>query len=394
MGKQTSNNMKMSVLLSTALMLIGAGPGALYANALLRGVDTAAGVLDIVEPDDGPKYASGGPRAWLRESGQGNRDVNCNPCYCNESSSNSKKQCRDGYMCVKHKCLLPTDDKKDKNKYMCVEGSNGRTCCYKDDDCNGEGTCVNRMCEQKIAKRTTQMPSGKGGRCSDDIFVGPICETGLECIDGTCVNTDVREGGVCGEFDLCADGLNCVNGICTAPVQRRSGIGLGGTCDLSIGDTCAQGLECVNGICTQMLIPFGGACAAGDTCESPYVCVDGKCGNPLIPFGGACAAGDTCERPYVCINGRCGSSIVPYGGACGAGDTCASGLECLGGVCMDPITGTCTNGCICLNNDCAKCTTNCSCFGLCCMPRCLGSTCNQNGGSCPLESKDLQLISK
>merc|ERR1711966_362996 len=106
-------------------------------NALLRGVDTAAGVLDIVEPDDGPKYASGGPRAWLRESGQGNRDVNCN-----ESSSNSKKQCRDGYMCVKHKCLLPTDDKKDKNKYMCVEGSNGRTCCYK-----------------------------------DDIFVGPICET-------------------------------------------------------------------------------------------------------------------------------------------------------------------------------------------------------------------------
>merc|ERR1711966_611109 len=108
--------------------------------------------------------------------------------------------------------------------------------CYKDADCNGEGTCVNRMCEQKIAKRTTQMPSGKGGRCSDDIFVGPICETGLECIDGTCVNTDVREGGVCGEFDL-----------------------------------CAQGLECVNGICTQMLIPFGGACAAGDTCESPYV---------------------------------------------------------------------------------------------------------------------------
>merc|ERR1711966_286814 len=277
-------------------------------------------------------------------------DVNCNPCYCNESSSNSKKQCRDGYMCVKHKCLLPTDDKKDKNKYMCVEGSNGRTCCYKDDDCNGEGTCVNRMCEQKIAKRTMQMPSGKGGQCSD----------------GTCVNTDVREGGVCGEFDLCADGLNCVNGICTAPVQRRSGIGLGGTCDLSIGDTCAQGLECVNGICTQMLIPFGGACAAGDTCESPYVCVDGKCGNPLIP----------------------------YGGACGAGDTCASGLECLGGVCMDPITGTCTNGCICLNSDCAKCTTNCSCFGLCCMPRCLGSTCNQNGGSCPLESKDLQLISK
>jgi len=383
--------MKMNVLLSTAFVLIGACPGALSTNAQLRGADTAAGMRDIVEPENGPKYASGGPRAWLRESKQGERDNNCNPCYCNPNTNNSKKHCRDGWDCKNHKC------KQNNVGGQCQPGTSSDTCCYKDKDCSSGGTCVDRFCKQaEIRKRTAAARSDKGGSCGS-VITGPLCKVGLRCLDGTCVLDNVSEGNACGVWDLCAQGLSCNSGICRAPVQRRSNIGLGGICNLQNGDTCATGLLCIDGTCQSSLIPYGGFCGAGDICEPPYQCINGICGSKpsIIPYGGFCAAGDICQPPYQCINGICGSkpSIIPYGKPCGAGDTCKPPLECIGGICMDASSGDCTINCNCHNNDCALCVANCNCFGLCCMPRC-GANCNKNSGKCPSESEHLQFISE
>lgn len=371
--------MKLNTLISTALALSSAVPGALSVNANLRGSDTAAVALDMINHQEGPlrsnligKYASGGPRAWL--SRQGERDVNCNPCYCNpKAKEKSKKQCRDGYTCVNHKCQNNDDGSVEEH---CVAGSNGRSCCFKDGDCRSGNACQNRICEW------IGNPVGdEGSKCKED----EDCAENLECKKRKCRRVEkkieerggridipeVSEGGTCSIIDglLCRKGLSCIDGVCRA--TARYDIPENNACNTRNGDRCAPYLSCNNGFCRSTArydIPENDPCNLqnGDRCAPGLICNNRFCRRAArynIQENDNCNTlnGDRCAPGLSCDNGFCRSTArynIQENDVCNTqkGDRCAPGLICRNGFCRSmrrynepasggdiPLRGDCTN---------------------------------------------------
>jgi hypothetical protein len=124
--------------------------------------------------------------------------------------------------------------------------------------------------------------------------------------------------------------------------QRGSASGLGEPC--TANNLCEAGLVCTDGYCVEPgaypIGQLGDWCAQGGLCEAGLVCTDGYCVEPgTTPAGGIgqrCAAGGLCDVYLVCRDGVClgaaGAACVTY---YSGGDWCDEGLSCWQGVCSE-----------------------------------------------------------
>ncbi len=171
-------------------------------------------------------------------------------------------------------------------------------------------------------------PGEKSGPCLE----GNLCNQGLECVGGVCVEPqgDVEEdactpdcsgrecgddgcGGSCGD---CSDGVACSpSGQCGCTPDCTGKVcgddGCGGEC----GD-CFLGEYCLDGKC-ECEPACGGKECGDDGCG-------GSCGDCN---GGVCKEDGMCCAPF-CVDRECGADGC--GGSCG---DCTGGLSCFDGKC-------------------------------------------------------------
>lgn len=174
-------------------------------------------------------------------------------------------------------------------------------------------------------------PDGSAG-CA--CYGNSTCDSGLECIAGTCklpecvpgsLNCDCYEG-------VCFTGLLCMDGVCK-PDDPMMGCESVADCD---GNPCTQGDALCEGACqpgVEVQCPLGATCESGSgSCQ----CSPGSklCGNACIPDTQCCMDSD-CGAGSACIDGFCsceggvtcsGECIV--GASCCPGETTFTGCEC------------------------------------------------------------------
>jgi MYXO-CTERM domain-containing protein len=176
--------------------------------------------------------------------------------------------------------------------------------------------------------------------CNGEVDDGDLCDPGLVCVRGTCVDACGA-----GEF-VCNGGLECDEGFCVDPE--------------CVGMRCDAGLVCRAGECVDPCT--GVSCPLGQTCQL------GHCVDPCA--GVECAEGNACERGVCVASCRgCPSTGLPEdeGRVCSLMDgrcvnpgcesmTCAPGTVCSGGSCVDACTTetACPGGAVCMNGVCGE----------------------------------------
>lgn len=210
--------------------------------------------------------------------------------------------------------------------------------------------CANGNCERAVDGRTLccndpcragiDLCSANGGACVDQRgAVGASCQTGADCINGSCI-----------------DGF-CCNGPCNLECERCNAPGRQGQCSEDRGAACQGSREC-----------FGrGECRAtiGQTCNN-VACGEGSC-EDLVESANDICCGETCNarRPFCSADAiRC---VQGDGATCTANADCASN-NCNSGVCCGSACPPVT--CAASNNPCvvvpATVTTNlCNSSGAC-----------------------------
>jgi hypothetical protein len=247
--------------------------------------------------------------------------------------------------------------------------------CWRDRDCAGAGTCVDRSCECDgalvlCAPDTVfnEDPAVCACEPAPETFCGGIaniaCPGAGMCVDDPNDDCDVDNGGAdCGGICECnAAAISCPTGtwlnddpdVCDCVPNEGEACG---------PTTCGEGLECCNESCGICVEP-GGSCTEqfcedpraecagflGLTCEGEGECVDDPSDDCDPANGGAdcsglcecnvgplidCAPGFVFDdSPFVCA---C-VPLVVGGEACGD-VTCAEGFECCNascGICTPP----------------------------------------------------------
>ena len=243
---------------------------------------------------------------------------------------------------------------------ICLSCEGGIGCgCANDLDC-AEGQCIAEVCESSCPSGSADCP------CR----VGSVCDEGLSCEIGRCLDPRCPERGVEGcpcDAGRCNDGLTCTRTtdavLCAACAD---------TPPFELGCLCNRDDQCSSGRC------FAGQCAV--TCEPGLlgcICDVGSCLFPL-----SCDDTQTCvdrrgELGAPCRSGACNSDdalCMPNGFCCEVGTVdcgclsgqCEAGLDCRLGV-EDPEGGLCVScmgeaGCPCdADGACAQdltCETN------------------------------------
>lgn len=213
---------------------------------------------------------------------------------------------------------------------------------------------------------------------------GRECATGESCCQGECVqlDSDPDACGTCG--NACGDGERCCRGECALPTSTR--------CESCAEDCSASGLDCCNGSCvdTDTNRTHCGAC--GVSCGAGEFCCEGRCITSTDENCGACgtSCGESelcCADRCVANNspncGACGTICPPGTACCGNGcfDLQADAAHC--GTCETACTGTdaCSNG-----RCCPAGRTNCG--GACVDLQTDRNNCGTCGTSCLLGCSD------
>lgn len=244
--------------------------------------------------------------------------------------------------------------------YIGCDGNACATSCSDDSECVAESFC-------------------ESGQCVGDRDNGEQCDHGGQCISGHCVehlccNTDCA--GECLACDLAG-----TKGICTPLTGTACGepgqvCQDDGTCACEAG-SCASGQRCLGTTCACDSVSCPGGCCDAGIC---HIDVDAACGSN----GGVC---QTCTAPATCGGGGapgvCGCTPDCTGKPCGASDgcggTCASGScaacqACSGGTCIPDAShdGTCCDGASggkqCLSGACVAEATLEQCQSACTYP--------------------------
>jgi hypothetical protein len=239
-------------------------------------------------------------------------------------------------------------------------------------------------------------------------------ETTSICAAGTCLGV-VDLGGACectncGACDPSKD-LTCFNEICSTPAQ------VGAACGSSMVN-CDTGLDCINGTCVAIPVGPGNPCNRGDgDCQSGSYCFQtgsasvGNCAtqvatgqpcgqdadhqeNDFSAIDSECVQGDTCLGAGTLmgggVNGGTCAAYTNIGGSCSPPNSminsmdsynmgCFPGLNCVTGTCArPPSSGTCSP----LTEKCDPTVSYCASATNTCVPYV------QPGGSC--DSSDPQ----
>lgn len=205
-----------------------------------------------------------------------------------------------------------------------------------------------------------------------------VCETNIDCDDGSECTTDICEsGGTClneNNFDdttfccnpangvlvMLDDGNQCTDNICNADgsVDHPS-LDEFTACDNPASSDCDKPDSCDGaGNCLSRLEPVGTTCGDPtitdcnnqDTCDGNGTCLDN-----LADTGTPCGDdGDTqCDNPDTCnAFGNCLSNHESDGLSCDDGLFCTVGDACLTGQCSDNTFRDCDDGLDCTTDVC------------------------------------------
>jgi hypothetical protein len=247
----------------------------------------------------------------------------------------------------------------------CKRGTE-RCQCRDGDVCDAGLRCLSGLC-------VDQGGSGGGGGDSG-------CGTGQVSCDGACVLVS-SDDAHCGECDTaCPAGSSCVDGACACStglsVCASSCVNLqsdGMNCG-DCGTECSAGAVCTDGLCQCQAgrSACGGACV--DVTSDPANCggCDVACTEDQVCSVGACS--DACADGLV----QCGQSCVDVESNaqhCGQCDVaCGPELTCEGGACVCSGSETaCSGRCVDLDTDATHC-------GSCTLACATGQSCE--GGNC------------
>ena len=283
----------------------------------------------------------------------------CKSGKCQDKCSGDKPRCKDGkcYECTKTgHCNTNKCEKCDGNK--CVNK------CGPNQECDGEGNCVDKDTGPDHKCGGHKDCSGNKNKCCKDEKTGikdcyECCNDG-HCPDGVCKDGVCVEVNCSSDPSLCKaeDCQECKNGKCKT--------------------TCKPGEICINGKCTDPCL--GVICPPGQICEDGNCVPDpdyDPCKDIVCPEGQECKDGicvDSDDDP--CKNVTCPDGTTGAGPA-----TCVDG-KC---VCDDPNAIISGGKCICNNGfewdeDQKKCVANGGggepdnpdtddpCFGVICTP--------------------------
>ncbi|MFH1530366.1 MAG: hypothetical protein ABIK09_06475 [Pseudomonadota bacterium] len=338
----------------------------LYSHGICR-VDGSTGVADcFIGPVCEPS---------CREVGCRDLDGCGRPCPCRTGS-----WCNEEGTCVACSC-----DGRDCGFDEC-----GRSCgtCSPDQECGSDGRCIDCDCGDRQCG-----PDNCGRSCGEMDWRQGGCETGLACVDGTCMHPP---DCLAPDFQCCAEDVpvRCVDGVrYLDPPCRELGpdlvCGWGGSMyrcgserladptgtnpldcpDLEPCEPSCAGRECGSDGCSR----FCGTCPRGTLCREGTCEPVDEC---LLPLAGCCDGTSAVH----CVGARldrfpCGG--LPEGfNQCGWFVGAAEGsYVCTSGSGVDP-TGTHP----------LECPAACVTPGVvsCCLPSCDGRECGDDGcgGSC------------
>jgi len=271
------------------------------------------------------------------------------------------------------RCQVAPDDERCPT-ITCSEASN--TCAtfpetQSTNRCQSPGVCKTECDPLTVALDTAcaEVAPGLAGVCNEAgdcvdprSAFGALCESDIECAEGTCVDGVCCRAACDGVCESC-DGT----GTCVAdPAESSCGDGLQcfgrGACLSPDGAACQTAAECgssncepaVGGgnVCCAEACPEGQFCNGAGACVSPESDLGAPCSDDADCIGGRCFDGVCCDSECggaceTCVapgsEGRCSSSPV------GSADPlCPTGRQCAGrGQCLLALGATCS-----LNGDC------------------------------------------
>lgn len=246
------------------------------------------------------------------------------------------------------------------------------------------------------------------------------------CGDARPVNpgNPIDEQAFCSTTADCPTGHICTQGMCMENICKSDedcGTGwtcnlLGGQCQKSEGPTDGNTDGNTDGPTDGELSGLGGPCTTGAQCEAELVCKNGKCDNPSSD--NRCADSNDCPRGKICnFSGMCEDGCESNADcdlpkmchpdkftceSCSLSNPCGAGKSCVAGVCEDtqPCSDTAqcaakVDGTVCVAGQCVNCKRHqdcavevygqegrsCGLSGLCEVPMCSDSYCQQQLGN-------------
>jgi hypothetical protein len=281
------------------------------------------------------------------------------------------KCCPKGARCKHGKCHCRRGRKR-CGKHCVSLQSDAKNCGSCGNACGPGETCVEGTCTSPQATCSDGVKNG----AETDVDCGgpdcPGCQNGLDCSAGTDCASGFCQGGVCaqpaptcsdgikneGETDVDCGGPNCppcaTGKACESGTDCVSGTCSGGIC-VCVLKTCADypgqcgtlpngcGGSIVCNPCTGVQTCNAGVCCTPKTCAADYA---GQCGTGLTDGCGGtincniCTVGQTCNAgvcctPKTCADypGQCGTALsngcsgtINCANACGGGQTCSGGM--------------------------------------------------------------------
>lgn len=194
-----------------------------------------------------------------------------------------------------------------------------------DNDCDGVVDNGDGLCEEGLVCRSGACVNPCGGgefTCP----IGFVCDDGL-CVEPACVDKPCPAGMVC-------QGGECVGGCEGVVCPEGQECQIGRCVDLCAGVKCDENSVCERGVCLSHC-ECRSSCGDGKACNKDSgQCVEVGCENKSCPEGQICKAGScidkcqgvVCPGNAVCENGRCGDPVPISSGptssamSVGAGD--------------------------------------------------------------------------
>jgi hypothetical protein len=163
--------------------------------------------------------------------------------------------------------------------------------------------------------------------------------TNDRCNAGSCVNTPITDGTVCGTSNLCSSAPTCQAGTCTSGAVTSCDDA--NPCTL---DTCDPQFGC-----RHMPAVDGLACDDRNACTSADACHAGMCRGLVA----TCNDNNPCTTDSCDPSGGCHHTALADGmTGCSDGNTCNGFEVCVGGLCQPGTPLACDDANPCTNDSC------------------------------------------